>query len=302
VGLAACGGAGSPSAVSLVSDTFSSHKPIESGRIDLSFTLTPVGSVGAPATGRPVALRVQGPFQSLGPARLPRFALALTLMSAGHTLRAGATSTSGQLFIELAGAAFRAPASIVQALQQGYAQATHTASSAASLSTFAALGVNPGEWLVHPSIAGHIDIAGTETVHLTAALDVPRFLADVKKLAGARGALGLGSATPGLGLGLLSASGISALQSSVHSAKVDVYTGAHDHLLRRLAVSGAISTTPQTQAALGGLGSANLELVLQFAGLNEPQEIAPPSHPQPISQLLGALERLGSALGVTPSG
>ncbi len=300
MGLTTCGGAGSPSAVSLVSDTFSSHKPIESGRIEVSFTLTPVGSAGAPATGRPVAMRVQGPFQSLGPARLPRFALALTLMSAGHTLRAGATSTSGQLFIELAGAAFRAPASIVQALQQGYAQATRTASSAAGRSTFAALGVNPGEWLVHPSIAGHLDIAGTETVHLTAALDVPRFLADVKKLSGARGALGLGSGTPGLGL--LSSAGISALQSSVRSAKVDVYTGAHDHLLRRLSVSGAISTTPQTRASLGGLGSAKLELVLQFAGLNEPQEIAPPSHPQPISQLLGALERLGSALGVTPSG
>ena len=306
LGLAACG-SGSPSAVSLVSDTFSSHKPIESGRIDLSFVVSPLGSSGSSAAGRSFSLRLQGPFQSLGPARLPRFALALTLTSAGHTLNAGATSTSGQLFIELAGAAFVAPAATVQALQQGYAKATSTASSAASRSTFAALGLDPGEWLAHPLRAGTVDIAGAETTHVTAALNVARFLADAEKLSGAGIALGLGGGSGGGsgsgGLSLLSPAGISALSTAVRSSHVDLYTGAHDHLLRRLALSAAISTTPATRAALGGLGSADLMLVLQFTGLNQPQTIAAPSHPQPISQLLPALERLGGALqGLGSSG
>jgi hypothetical protein len=296
-GLAACGGAGSPSAASLVRDTFTSHKPIESGRIDLSFALTPTGSsAGSPAAGRPFQLGLQGPFQSLGPARLPRFALALTLTSAGHTLQAGATSTSGQLYIELAGAYFTAPASTVQALQQGYAQATRTSSSAASQSTFAALGVDPGEWLARPRIAGTADIAGTQTTHVTGELDVTRFLADAEKLSGAGGALGLGGAGAG-GLSLLSPAGIKALAGSVRSARVDLYTGASDHLLRRLSLSATIATTPQTSAALGGLGSATLALTLQFAGLNQSQSIAAPSNPQPITKLLPDLERLGLALG-----
>lgn len=294
--LAACGGAGSPSAALLVHATFSSHKPIESGRIDLTFALTPTGLAGAPAAARPVRLGVQGPFESLGPARLPRFALALTLTSAGHTLPAGATSTSGQLYIELAGAYFTAPAATVSALQQGYAQATRASSSAASQSTFAALGVNPGEWLVHPHIVGTVDTAGVQTTHVTGELDVTRFLADADKLAGAGGALGLG-AGGGSGLSLLSPAGIRALAGSVHSARVDLYTGSHDHLLRRLTISASISSTPQTRAALGGLGSARLQLTLQFAGLNQPQAIAAPSNPQPISKLLPALERLGLALG-----
>jgi len=295
--LAACGGAGSPSAASLVHATFTSHKPIESGRIDLTFALTPTGSAGSPTAAGPVRLGLQGPFESLGPARLPRFALALTLTSAGHTLPAGATSTSGQLYIELAGAYFTAPAATVSALAQGYAQATRaSSSSAASQSTFAALGVNPGEWLVHPHIVGTVDTAGAQTTHVTGELDVTRFLADADKLAGAGGALGLG-AGGGSGLSLLSPAGIRALAGSVRSAHVDLYTGSHDHLLRRLSISASISSTAQTRAALGGLGSANLQLTLQFAGLNQPQAIAAPSNPQPISKLLPALERLGLALG-----
>jgi hypothetical protein len=292
--LAACGG-GSPDAASLVRDTFTAHKPIESGRIDLGFSLSPVSAAGSTVAAQPFALRVQGPFQSLASGRLPRFALALTLTSAGHTLQAGATSTAGQLFVKLAGAYFAVPASTVQALAQSYARATRTSSSAASQSTFAALGLDPGEWLVHPRVAGSVDIAGVQTTHVSGQLDVGRFLADAEKLAGADGALGLEAGTPGLSL--LSAAGIKALEGAVHTARMDVYTGALDHLLRRLSVSAVISSTPQTRSLLGGLSRASLVLTLQFAGLNQPQAIAAPSNPQPIDKLLGALERLGLALG-----
>jgi hypothetical protein len=280
----------------LVSDTFTSHKPIESGRIGLTFALTPTASAGAPAAGRPFQLSLQGPFQSLGPTRLPRFALALTLTSAGHALQAGATSTSGQLYLELAGTYFTAPAETVAALQHGYAQATHSSSSAASQSTFAALGVDPGEWLVRPRIAGSATIAGTQTTHVTGELDLTRFLADAEKLAGAGGALGLGGSGSS-GLSLLTPAGIKALTGSLRSARVDLYTGTSDHLLRSLSLGATLATTPQTRAALGGLGGAKLALTLQFAAVNQPQAIAGPSNPQPITELLPALERLGFALG-----
>jgi hypothetical protein len=294
--LAACGSSGPPSAASLVRDTFTSHKPIESGRIDLSFAVTPTGSPGSSGAAQPFGLGLQGPFQSLGPSRLPRFALALTLNSAGHTLHAGATSTSGQLFIELAGAYFTAPSSMVAELQQGYAQATRTSSTATSQSTFAALGLDPGEWLVRPRVAGSVDMAGAQTTHVTGELDVARFLADAEKLSGAGGALGLGAGGASA-LSLLSPAGIKAVTGSVHSARVDLYTGAHDHLLRLLTITAAISSTPQTRAALGGLSGSNVRLALRFAGLNQPQAIAAPSSPQPITKLLPALERLGLALG-----
>jgi len=288
-GLAACGEGGSPSAQSQLQETFQSHKPIESGRIELSFALAPVGSPGTSAGAE--ALHLEGPFQSSGPGQLPRFALQISLSAAGHALAAGVTCTEDQLFIELGGTQFQAPASTVTALQQGYAQATRGSSSAASGSTFAPLGVDPGAWLVNPTVAGSADLEGTETVHIVAGLDLPRFFADAEKLSGAGGAVGLGAGAQGSGL--FSTAVISALSRSVRSARVDVYTGAHDHLLRRLSLSVTIASTPATRSALGGLTSATLTLVLELSELDRPQTILAPSNPQPISQLPAVLERLG---------
>jgi hypothetical protein len=127
-----------------------------------------------------------------------------------------------------------------------------------------------------------------------------RFLADAQKLSGAGGSLGLGSG--GQGSGLLSPAQVSALASSVRSARVDVYTGTHDHLLRRLSLRVAVSTTARARATLAGLRSATLSLVLQFADLNRPQRIAAPSNPQPVSELLPVLERLGLVKGSPSSG
>ena len=120
-------------------------------------------------------------------------------------------------------------------------------------------------------------------MHLTAAVNVPAFLADVSKLSQAGGSLGLGSTGS---TGSLSPAAVSELAKSIKSAHVDVYTGQSDHLLRRLEVTAAVTGTPQTQALLGGLSSANLKVLLEFSDLNKPQSISAPPNPEPASQLL----------------
>ncbi|MGA2319589.1 MAG: hypothetical protein ABSG95_02445 [Solirubrobacteraceae bacterium] len=298
--LSGCGGGGSPSAATLLNETFSHREPIESGRIELSFALTAPGTGGSFLGASPLSLHLEGPFQSLGPAQLPRFALLLELRSAAlgtatHALELRVTSTAGELFVELAGTAFKAPAATVQALREGYAQATRRSSSAKAQSTFAALGVDPGEWMIDPAIAGTAEVAGAETVHLSSGLDVPRFFADLEKLWSAEGALGTAGSRGASGMP--SQAQISALAGSVRSARVDIYTGAHDHRLRRLSLRCTLSTTPGARAALGGLRSGTLTLLLAFADLNRPQQISPPSNPQPVSELIGELERLGLLRG-----
>jgi hypothetical protein len=296
--LGACAGSGASRAQSLLRQTFESHKPIESGRVSLSVALSRVGSADARAPGTLFSLRLRGPFQSLGSARLPRFALLIGLTSsepgavgldtARHTLAIGATSIGGQLFIALDGKQFLAPATTLQSLERGFAQALRARPAAGRSSTFAALGVDPREWLSSPTIAGSATIAGEETVHIVAGLNVARFVADLDTLSGDAGTVG-GEA--GEVSRLLSRARISALSRSVHSARVDIYTGARDHLLRRLSLNASISTTAQTLPVLGGTRSARLTLVLQFAHLNQPQSIVAPRHALPISQLGPALER-----------
>jgi hypothetical protein len=293
--LGACGDS-SGAAQSLLNDTFSGHTQIESGDVNLSFALSATGSGGA---AKPLAVRLSGPFQNAGTpsgaqvGKFPRFALQLELSAAGHALQAGATSTGSALFVELAGTWFSTPQSTYEALQEGYAQATKTASTAKGRSTFAALGIEPGHWLSNPTNAGTATIAGVQTIHLTAGVDIPALLADVSKLSQAGGALGA-SAVPGAGT--LSPTLIDEVAKSVKSAHVDVYTGQGDHLLRRLEVSAIVSGTPQTQGVLGGLSSAEVKVLLEFTDLNKPQTIVAPPNPQPSSQLLPALQQLAGVL------
>jgi hypothetical protein len=297
--LSACSGGAPGSAQSLLDDTFSGHTQIESGNVNLSFALSAAGSS---SSTKPLAVSLSGPFQSVGAGKLPRFALQLRLSAAGHPLNAGATSTGSALFVELAGTWFSTPQSTYQALEQGYAQATKRASSAKVRSTFSSLGIEPGRWLSNPTNVGTTTIAGVQAVHLTASVNIPAFLADVSKLSQAGGTLGLGSVPGSSGGGSLSPALIDELAKSIKSAHVDVYTGQDDHLLRRLEVNATVSGTPQTQALLGGLSSAQLKLALEFSDLNKPQTIVAPGNPQPPSQLLPALQQLVGVLQGVGSG
>jgi hypothetical protein len=297
--LSACGGA-SGSAESLLSETFSGHTPIQSGNVKLSFGLS---ANGHSAQSQPLAVALNGPFESTGPGKIPRFDLQLKLAAAGQPLSAGATSTGSALYVQLAGTWFSIPSSTYKQIEEGFAKATSTATSSKVHSTFSALGIEPGHWLTDPTQVGATTtIAGVPVVHLTASVDIPAFLADVSKLSQASSSLGLGSTGS---TGSLSPAVVGELAKSIKSAHVDVYTGQSDHLLRRLEVTASVTGTSQTQALLGGLSSANLKVLLEFSDLNKPQTISAPANPEPASQLLPALQQLvGTLQGASgaPSG
>jgi hypothetical protein len=302
-GIGACGG-DAPSAQSLVRETFHSDRQIESGRLDLGFSLA---SSGLTALGAPVSVRVSGPFESKGAAALPRFAMSVGLQTGGppgaetggSTLELGAISTSSQFFVVVGGQAYQAPESAVAALQQSYAKAS-TQASANNHSTFASLGVDPSQWLQDPVVVGEQSIEGVATYHLRAHLDVERFLADLGKLSGLTSALGrLGTKAGSVGalLALLEPAGTAALTRSVRNAQVDIFTTKTDHQLRLLTLSVSIAPSAADRATLGGLQSARLAAHVGFADLGSPQRIVAPANPRPLSELLSALQRFGLASG-----
>jgi hypothetical protein len=293
--LGACSSSASPSASSLVDDTFSSRANIESGQVNLALALAPNGSA---ASSKSLSLRLTGPFQNSAAGKLPRFSLELDLDAAGHPIQAGATATGSRLFIELAGTWFAAPSSTYRAIEQGYAQATKTASSHKARSAFASLGIEPRRWLAKPSTVGTTAVNGEAVYHVTAGVDTAAFLHDVSRLSQSSGALG----TTVPGAAAISPSAISELAKSIKSAHVDVYTGKSDHLLRRLALVASLVSTPQTQSLLAGAGSAQVTLDLQLSQINKAQTISPPSKPRPFSELLPALQQLFGALQGSAAG
>jgi hypothetical protein len=289
IGLAACGGGASPSASSVLRETFSSHRPISSGHVELSLALIPRAGAGARGAGGSSSFRLAGSFQGTGAERLPLLGLALDVAAGGRRHTAGVVSTGGRLYLRLAGETFLAPAAALVALEQGYAQGRSISAPGVGMPSFATLGVEPAAWLTHPSLAGRTRISGAEVFHVVAGLDGARFLADARRLSSAGEALTGGRASSRL-----------ARSSSVRSARVDLFTGVHDHLLRRLALTAELAGRPQAGAASGAPVDTAVAFELRFAQLNVPQRIVPPSRALPPSARGPALERLGVARGLGP--
>ena len=288
--IAGCGGSGgaggassgATSPVALLKETFDAPKPIESGRVSVDLDLAETKS----STTQHTDLKLSGPFEEAGNGKLPRFALDVDLESEGHTLSAGAVSTSGKLYVELEGSAFVAPRSTTAALQESFAKASKGSGGAAS--SFSALGIDPGRWLTHPVTKGEPSIGGVKTTEVQGGLNLPALLQDTDRLTGAAGKTGLGGLA-----GTLSPKLIAELAKAVTSAKVDVYTGVSDHLLRRLALTAAIAPRGAARAALGGLSSAELDLQVNLSEIGKPQKIEAPLNAKPLSQLFKVLEGVG---------
>jgi hypothetical protein len=282
--LGGCGGGSArPGASVLMRDTFVSARPMQSGRMKLSAVLTAAAArPGGRDSGRLFSLLVQGPFQGLGSAALPRFALLVDVSAArsalagyGRALSVGFTAiaTGGRLLLELEGTRLQAPASALRALERGYSETLRARAGRTSRQPLGALGIDPGGWLVSPTQAGTATIAGEPTLHVRASLDAPHFLTDARTLLASASSLELGRDGDSGGL---SPALRSALSSSLRAGRVDVYTGAHDHRLRRLSVSATLLVGGHARRALGGVGAARLTLVLEFSDLDRPQRISAP--------------------------
>jgi hypothetical protein len=285
-----CGGSGSPGVSSVLRQAFHPSTPIRSGKVDLSFGLA---ATGLASVSQPFSLRVQGPFESQGSGQLPRFDLSVTLNGAGRSTTVGATATGRQLFVKLQGVPFVAPDSVYQQFKQGYAQSSAAAGAKKGQTTFASLGIDPSGWLSHPRQAGGATVGGADTVHVVSGLDVPRFLNDLGRVSSTGNNLGLGAG--------LSAAQRAALSRSVTSARVDVYAGRSDHVLRRLTVHAALAARADASSALGGLKTGTLDLTLAFSDVNQPQAISAPANAQPLSKLTGLAGALSGATGGTGS-
>ncbi len=286
--LGGCGG-GSPSAQTLLEQTFRSSRAIESASIDLSVSLSP----GSRARGAAVSLRLTGAFQSVGVHRLPRFTLQLDLRLQRGAVRLGAIDTAGRLFVLVGGTAFRAPVAAEQALKQGYAEVQRPGPPSAGGHGLPALGLDPASWLEHPSVLGGATVGGQSTVHVAAGIAVQRFLADAQRLVRAASALPLGEPAP------LAAS-LSALGGPAGSARADLYTGTGDHLVRRLRIELVSGAVASGSAPAGSPARLTLELTL--GAINASQTIRSPANPQPSGGLARALARGTSQAGGAAGG
>jgi hypothetical protein len=276
-GLIACGGDDEPESGGgnssqdvdqILEQTFSDSSRIESGNLEATIT----GGQGDQQS----TAKLSGPFQSQGDQRLPLVALEGSFSGQGEELTAGVVNTGEKGYVSFQGEDYEVSGPVYQQFTAAYEQAaTQGGQEGQSLSS---LGLNPRDWLTDAKVEGEADVGGTETTKITGSLDVAAVIDDINTALEKMRALGLDGSDQ-LPEQITPQQKQQAVET-VDAARVEVYSGNEDRILRRLKVD------------LTAEGST-VTLDLTLTGVNEEQDIPEPSDAKPFSELAEQLGGLG---------
>jgi hypothetical protein len=303
--LAGCGSSSSnnedPNQV--LKETFNNPTKVTSGQLNISLD----GSVEGNQSGSLTAT-VQGPFQAeAGDSKaFPQLDLTAKVSASGSgqsfSFDGSLVTTKDNAYVEYQGQAYEVGTALFKKFTQAYQQQAAQAQAQGgqdSSSFFKQFGIDPSTWLTNVSNEGTTDVEGTETIHVHGDANVPQIVSDLGKVA---------RQVPGGTAQRLTPSQLDQIKSYVKSASIDVYSGASDKLLRKLAVTLAIEPPSGSNAPIS---SVNANFSVSVSDVNQPQTITAPSNAKPIRDLLGqfgikpgSLGALGggSAGGQTPGG
>jgi hypothetical protein len=280
--VAACGTASSGDVKATLNKAFST--PIRSARIDLEVSLD---LNGVKRLNGPVKLSVQGPYESGGSQTIPKADWDIAASAAGQNFTAGFISTGDNAWVAFQGQNYEVGKSAVAQLNQQIRQAAGTTNKG-GLSQF---GIDARNWLTDAKDEGSQSINGVDTDHVSAALDVAKFLDDLSALVQKAGG-NVGSTTP-----QLTPAEKQQIEDVVKNPRFDVYVGQSDHAIRRLSANLSFNVPSDKQAQLGGLQNGTLSFSIDFTDVGKPQTIAAPANAKPLSELTSQLGGLGGVLG-----
>jgi hypothetical protein len=269
----------------LLNQAFSSEGAPKSGRIDASFSASLTGAPGQLAS--PVSFKLVGAFTDGAGAQLPKADLDMTIKAMGQNAQLGFISTGKRMFVGLQGNHYLVPERELNRLSGDRG----SGADRQPLALLRPLGVDPGAWVKNERELGTETVRGVETTHVSADVDVRRTLDDMMKLAANAPNLA------GVRGQELPAEAVEQVEDAVKQAKLDVFVGKDDKLLRRAAFQVEIDA----KSPVGGNPVAGkLNLVLDLSDLNEPQTVRAPKEARPFSDLPSALSGLGLGSGFAP--
>lgn len=294
VAFSACGGEEEDVSEILAQTFGGGGEDVESGRLDLNVRLN---AEGLPNVTGPVGLRLAGPFASTEEGELPRFDFNVGLMLGGQNIDAGAVSTGDKGFLKFQGQAFAVSDQLYSQFKQGYAEQAKCAEEQGDGGgvTFQSLGIDPRRWLRDPRIAGDEEVGGAQTTHIVAGIDVPRFLEDVNRVLTRAGGPqqqdpcadeqqgNQPESTPGR---QLTEQQRRQIAEAVRDARIEVWTGEDDRILRRANVAVRFEVPEGSRQNARGLSRGDVQFDLTIADVNEDVDITAPENAQPLEQLL----------------
>ncbi len=284
--LSACGSSSSPDATTLLKQTFSGQHTVNSGMLGVTLGLDASGS----STLRgPLSISFGGPFQSRGQGKLPKSKFSVSVTAAGHTTSLGILSTGTTGYVTLGGTSYQLPAATFQKLESSFGQIAASPGGSGG-GTLAKLGIDPLHWLQNPSVVGTESVAGAQTTHIRAGINVMALLGDLDTFLQKASSVGVSGAA-NLPQGI-SAQTQSKIAAEVQTPRFNVWTGSNDKTVRRLSIDLTIPVSGPISTALGGLRSARITLVIQYTDLNQPQTITAPASVRPFAEFTAQLQSL----------
>jgi hypothetical protein len=287
--LAACGSSdeGDGAARKAISQTFgASSTSIQRGKAVARLQLEPEGLL---AIGGPILLKVTGPFSVTGAAS-PQFDLAFAATLAGEQYEGAIISTGRKGFVKLDNRTY--------AIDDAFASMLRGKSQKVKKSGLKdSLGIDPASWISNPQMKGNEQVSGIETQRIGGDVNVSKLLADIATLLDKVGGSPSSKSflTPKLR---------KQITDAVKSAKVDVWTGAEDKILRQIAVAIQFAFPTDVKPPIAGLEAGKINLRLRLDDVNGPAvKISAPQNARPLSELTGGgLEAFLSGLGASLTG
>jgi hypothetical protein len=274
---------GSDSAQQVLDRAFSSTQRPEGGRVRGTMTVGVSGAEAAAAgLSQPFKMTIDGVANPPRAGRPASFDMGVQVQGGGESHAMRVISTGRKGYVDVDGRAYELPS----AQFRRFAPDQGGPGNAAALQS---LGVDPGKWVSNVADAGTASVAGEQTRHVIADIDVPLMLADVMKVAERTGQA---QQVPG--------EARDAIRDAVKSAKLEVFAAESDGTLRRVVATA----TFEAPGPAGKPVSGGVRFDLQVTKLDKPEKIVAPRNPVPFSRLdQGSLGfgRLGSLGGSSPA-
>ncbi len=280
--LGACGGdGGSDDAKKKLDEAF--KKPIGSANVTVD---AEAAVSGIPLMGNAsIKAKLAGPYQSNGDDKLPSLDWDVSVSAVGRTFSGGLAVTADNVFITYQGQAYELGAEQVKEVQGNLKeQADKSKQEDEDLSE---LGINPANWVTDAKEEDDANVAGVETEHISAKVDVDKLLDDANKLVQKAPEVGAvaGQEVPSE----LTDEQKDALKQVLQDPTLDVYIGKDDGIIRRVSFDFKLEISEADRQQLRGISGADMSVSVEFKDVGKPVTVTPPTNAKPLDDLVKQL-------------
>lgn len=273
---------GKPAAAELMRDAAGSFSKVERGDFRFAIAITPHGDPSA----SPSSIELSGPFEVVPGKPLPKARIAYTVSSGGRSQVVTLLTTGDRGYTLVRGQAYELPAATTKQLKAATKDLNKPGSKGLS-----GINLHFNKWLVDPTVSAGPEIDGVPTWRTDAGVDIVDALKDFMGSAGTLGSI-TGQKLPGI-----SDKDAAEIRRGIKNAKVSVYVGRYDGIMRRMDLTMDFNTPAGQSAGSGAISGGRMNMVIGIADPNQPVAVSPPKNPLPYSALQSLVESQASQTG-----